>query len=93
MQTIKLIKNHLFQLLMPDWLEVVDESSQHRGHGGFREGEVTHIRIRVVSALLEGLPRVQQHQKIYGFLQPFPMLHAIAIEVFPVGTQKESKIY
>ena len=38
----------------PDQLEVIDESEEHRGHGGWHEGGGTHFRVVMRAASLDG---------------------------------------
>lgn len=67
----------------PSHLEVIDESEQHHGHAGWREGGSTHFRIKISSASLEGMSRVDQHRAINEALkvQFDAGLHALAIEI------------
>jgi BolA family transcriptional regulator, general stress-responsive regulator len=67
--------------LAPSHLEVIDESHQHEGHGGWREGETTHVRVIVTSAAFSGKTRVQIHREINALLAPEIEggLHALAI--------------
>jgi BolA family transcriptional regulator, general stress-responsive regulator len=66
----------------PSALEVIDESDQHAGHGGWREGQTTHVRIRIVSAAFAGKARVAVHREINALLAAefAAGLHALAIE-------------
>ena len=63
------ISRKLTDGLAPVSLSVVDESDQHRGHGGWREGGETHFRVEIVSAAFEGKNRVARQR-----LQPCPQL-------------------
>ena len=54
--------------LSPQALEVIDESDQHAGHGGWREGETTHVRVRIVSAAFAGKSRVEVHRMVNALL-------------------------
>ena len=71
------------QALEPTELIVLDESEQHRGHGGWQEGGETHYRVRIRAAALTGLSRVESHRRINTLLaEEFGTgLHALAIEV------------
>lgn len=71
------------QTLAPVALDVIDESENHRGHGGWREGGETHFRIRIAAQALSGLSRVEQHRRINALLRDefAGRLHALAIEV------------
>lgn len=68
--------------LEPARLEVIDESHQHAGHSGWREGGQTHYRIRMASPRLEGLGRVQAHRLVHQTLGDIvPRIHALALEL------------
>lgn len=66
----------------PLTLEVLDESENHRGHGGWREGGETHFRVRIVSAAFKGKSRVDIHRMINAVLaeELASGVHALAIE-------------
>lgn len=68
--------------LDPTRLEVIDESEQHRGHAGWREGGQTHFRIRMASPRLAGLNRVAQHRLVHQTLGDIvPRIHALTLEL------------
>jgi BolA family transcriptional regulator, general stress-responsive regulator len=66
----------------PSALEVIDESDQHAGHGGWREGQTTHVRVRITSAAFAGKSRVEVHRMVNALLagEFAAGLHALAIE-------------
>ncbi len=66
----------------PTSLEVIDESGNHVGHGGWREGQTTHVRVRIVSPAFAGLSRVAIHRAVNEALaaEIAAGLHALAIE-------------
>jgi BolA family transcriptional regulator, general stress-responsive regulator len=68
--------------LDPSALEVIDESHQHAGHGGWREGQTTHVRIRITSAAFAGETRLGMHRRVNALLadEIAAGLHALAIE-------------
>lgn len=69
------------QVLEPTALDLVDESEQHRGHAGYREGGNTHWRLAIVSRQFAGKPTVARHRMVYqalGELMQHP-IHALAI--------------
>jgi BolA family transcriptional regulator, general stress-responsive regulator len=76
------ITGKLTAALAPTALEVMDESDQHAGHGGWREGETTHVRVRIVSAAFAGKGRVEVHRMVNALLagEFAAGLHALAIE-------------
>jgi BolA protein len=67
--------------LDPVSLELVDESSKHEGHAGWRPGGNTHWRLHIVSARFAGQSTVARHRLVYqalGELMQHP-IHALAI--------------
>ncbi len=72
----------LSQALQPVSLEVVDESHQHAGHGGWRPEGETHFRVKVVSAAFAGKGRLERHRMIHALAadELNRGLHALAIE-------------
>ena len=71
----------LQERLHPTSLSVVDESHQHIGHAGWREGGETHFRLDIVSAAFEGKSRLERHRIVNEALtEAFRRgLHALAI--------------
>jgi BolA protein len=67
----------------PDALEVVDESDQHRGHGGWRDGGETHFRVRMVAAAFEGRSRIERQRAVHKALEAeiAERVHALALEL------------
>jgi BolA-like protein 1 len=66
------VKEKLQEQLQPAKLNILDDSSKHAGHGGYKgtanySGE-THFTIEVVSAAFEGLSSVKRHRLVYGIL-------------------------
>ena len=77
----------LRERLDPTRLVVEDESQQHFGHAGWREGGETHFRIDVVSRAFEGKSRVERHRVVNAALAgAFERgLHALAIQARAPG--------
>lgn len=77
------IRDKLTAAFAPDQLEVIDESEQHHGHGGWREGGETHFRVRIVAGAFAGRSRVEQHRMINAVLadELAERVHALALEV------------
>ncbi len=67
----------------PAEIEVIDESEQHRGHGGWREGGETHFRVRLVSAAFAGESRVARSRAVHKVLaeELAGPVHALALEL------------
>lgn len=81
------IRTTLQERLAPTALSVVDESHQHAGHAGWREGGETHFRLDVVSAAFEGKSRVERHRMVNALLDDaFKRgLHALALRARTPG--------
>ena len=71
----------LHERLQPTSLSVVDESHQHAGHAGWREGGETHFRLDIVSAAFAVKSRVERHRMVNEALSDAFRrgLHALAI--------------
>lgn len=69
------------ETLQPVSLDLIDESAQHAGHSGWREGGGSHWRLAIVSARFAGQSAVARHRMVYqaiGELMHNP-IHALAI--------------
>ena len=66
------IRDKLMSAFAPSLLEVVDESARHAGHAGATRGDgsqgETHFQVRLVSAVFEGVPRVERQRRVYAAL-------------------------
>ena len=83
----QLITRTLEERFAPAHLVVTDESHQHQGHAGWREGGETHFRLDIVSTAFEGKSRVERHRLVNDSLAPaFARgLHALAIRARAPG--------
>ncbi len=75
------ITKNLTAALSPSRLEVIDESHQHQGHGGWREGGETHFRVVIVSDAFTGKSRLDRHRLVNAALvqELADRVHALAI--------------
>ena len=81
--TAQQLEQRLLDVLKPQSLQVIDESSQHHGHAGANgSGFGTHFRVRITSHLFSGKSPVARHRLVYDALQDFmdQGLYALAIE-------------
>lgn len=70
------------ETLGPTRLEVIDESEQHRGHGGWREGGQTHFRVVMAAPTFAGLSRIARHRLVHATLGDIvPRIHALALDL------------
>jgi len=81
------ITNKLTDAFSPDHLEVIDESEQHRGHGGYRDGGETHFKVIMTSAAMNGLSRVARQRAVYKVLEDElnERVHALALQIDDVA--------
>lgn len=77
------IEAKLQEAFSPQVLEVIDESEQHRGHGGWREGGSTHFRVVMQSARFDGMSRVARSRAVHKVLSDELEggVHALALEL------------
>jgi BolA protein len=66
------IRDKLTSAFAPIALDVTDESARHSGHAGATRDDgsrgETHFHVRLVSALFEGMPRVERQRQVYAVL-------------------------
>jgi BolA family transcriptional regulator, general stress-responsive regulator len=76
------ITDRLITAFSPDSLNVIDESHQHHGHSGAREGGESHFRVQIVAQAFTGKSRLEQHRMINTALadELSGQVHALAIE-------------
>ena len=79
MTTVAAIKDKL-AALQPTRLDVIDDSAQHAGHLGARDGG-GHYRIHIVAERFAGLPTMARHRLVYDALGPLMegAIHALSI--------------
>lgn len=75
------ITRKLTEAFAPQELRVIDESHQHQGHGGWREGGETHFRVNIVSEAFAGKSRLERHRLVNAALaqELADRVHALAI--------------
>ena len=73
--------------LTPLSLDVIDESQNHHGHSGWKEGGETHFRVRIVASAFTGQNRLARHRIINALLadELAERVHALAIEARAPG--------
>ena len=77
------IRGKLEAAFAPSALTVVDESEQHRGHAGYREGGESHFRVEIRSSAFDGMSRVARQRAVYDALSDEMAggIHALALKV------------
>jgi BolA family transcriptional regulator, general stress-responsive regulator len=81
MSTRDAIIDKLTKAFAPQSLDVADESHQHAGHAGHREGGETHFRVYIVSEAFRGKSRIERHRMVNELLsgELKSGVHALAI--------------
>lgn len=79
------IERRLRAELSPSSLQIRDDSADHAGHAGAREGG--HFHVAVVSERFTGLQRVARHRLVYHCLSDLMQrgIHALAIDARAPG--------
>jgi BolA protein len=80
------IRAVLTQALAPTRLELIDDSHQHAGHAGARQGG--HFTLRIAAPGLTGKRLLECHRMIYAALGELMQtdIHALSIELLPEET-------
>lgn len=63
------IEEKLHAAFSPSFLEVQDESHQHRGHEGHNPLGESHFNVTIISRLFCGRSRLERHKLVYGCLK------------------------
>ena len=82
MNYVSIIDETLRKTFEPVFLEVLDESEQHRGHVGFKDGIQTHFKIVISAKIFEKMSRVSRERAIHKALGSSMMknIHALSIK-------------
>ncbi|MDT8856366.1 BolA family protein [Paracoccaceae bacterium Fryx2] len=83
MRAAEEIRDRLQTSFQPDHLEVIDESEQHRGHGGWQEGGETHFRVILRAPAFAPMSRLARHRAVHAALGPALVgrIHALSLEI------------
>jgi BolA protein len=75
--------------LSPTRIELVDESEQHRGHGGYNPAGESHFSLLIESAAFTGKSRVERQRLVYGALGYLmrERVHALSIRATAPGEE------
>ncbi|MEM8800368.1 MAG: BolA family protein [Pseudomonadota bacterium] len=81
----KHIETKLNTAFDPTDLMVEDQSEQHRGHAGYREGGESHFHVRMRSAKFAGKSRVDCQRMVYRILaeELAEQVHALSLDLKP----------
>jgi len=73
--------------LSPTQIELIDDSEQHRGHGGYNPEGESHFTLRIESVAFAGKTRVERQRMIYAALGDLmrERVHALSIKASAPG--------
>jgi BolA protein len=73
--------------LSPTSVELIDDSEQHRGHGGYNPAGESHFTLRVESPAFAGKNRIERQRMIYAALGELmeSRVHALSIRAAAPG--------
>jgi BolA protein len=77
----------LNEALHPVRIELIDDSEQHRGHGGYNPAGESHFSLAIESAAFEGKSRVERQRMVYSALGDLmkERVHALTIRARAPG--------
>ena len=81
------IRTRLEAALTPVELEIIDQSDEHRGHAGWREGGETHFHMRLVSDAFTDLSRIERQRAVHKALGDLleATVHALSMDLRAPG--------
>jgi BolA protein len=73
--------------LSPTRIELIDDSEQHRGHGGYNPAGESHFSLAIESPAFAGKNRVQRQRMVYAALGDLMQarVHALSIRATAPG--------
>ena len=73
--------------LSPMRIELIDDSEQHRGHGGYNPAGESHFSLDIESAAFAGKNRVERQRLVYAALGDLmtERVHALSIRATAPG--------
>ena len=79
--------HRLERALEPTKIDLVDDSEQHRGHGGYNPAGESHFSLRIESAAFTGKSRVERQRMVYSALGDLmdERVHALSIKATAPG--------
>jgi len=68
-------------------IQLIDDSEQHRGHGGYNPAGESHFSLRIESPAFTGKGRVERQRMIYAALGDLmdARVHALSIKATAPG--------
>ena len=81
------MRRRLRAALAPTRLELIDDSEQHRGHGGYNPAGESHFSLAIESLAFAGKSRVERQRLVYAALGEHmeSRVHALSIKATAPG--------
>ena len=81
------IRRKLQAAFSPSRLDIVDDSENHKGHAGHREGGESHFTVIIESAAFAGMGRVERQRQVNRALaeELAGPVHALSIKARAPG--------
>ena len=81
------MRRRLDSALQPTALDLVDDSEQHRGHGGYNPAGESHFSLAIESPAFAGKSRVERQRLVYKALGDLmhERVHALSISARAPG--------
>jgi BolA protein len=75
------------EALSPSRIELVDNSEDHRGHGGYNPAGESHFTLSIESPVFAGKSRVERQRMVYGAIGDLmeERVHALTIRTTVPG--------
>jgi BolA protein len=73
--------------LSPSRIDLIDDSEQHRGHGGYNPAGESHFTLHIESPAFAGKSRVERQRMVYAALGDLmrERVHALSIRASVPG--------
>lgn len=87
MRVADIITAKLEKAFSPKLLEVIDNSSKHIGHSGYRDGGESHWKVVIVSSAFDGKSRLERQRMVNQVLaaELNGPIHALEMDLRGVG--------
>ena len=86
---VEAIREKIQAAFTPDQLDIIDESHQHAGHAGAKEGK-GHFNVSIVSDQFSGKSLINRHKMVYEALADLMEtdIHALSIKAKTLEEEK-----
>lgn len=75
------ITRKLTEAFQPSVLELIDDSTRHKGHQPGLHGAETHFMIKMISGAFNGMSSIERQRAVYAVLSDEMKLHIHALSL------------